>query len=41
MGSLRLEILPSADSATLVAITRGILKQVGVEQVTIETTSVD
>jgi len=41
MGSLQLEVLPSADPARLVATTRGILKQVGVEHVTIEVTSID
>ena len=41
MGSLQLEVLPSTEHARLVATVRGILKQVGVEQVTIEVTSVD
>ncbi len=41
MGSLRLEIVSNADSARLVATSKGILKGAGLTDIVIETTAID
>lgn len=41
MGTLRLEVIGQANAPRLVAMTRSILQQVGVAQVTIEVTLAD
>ena len=41
MGTLKLEIVSSADSARLLAATRGILKGAGLTDVVIEITAMD